>query len=554
LYGWIETIKYTALSLRLPIPVKLIALYISLFAVALAITIMFLFPSWIVDDAFISFRYAGNLVNHSEFTWNVGEERVEGYTGLILPLLSALVVNFNFSPVTASHFIGIISFLSGILILFKLVRKIGFNPIYSSLILLFYCTMPIFFTHTWSGLETMLFSTSVLASIYFSISFLMSKNKRKIYNAGLLLFFLFTSLVRPEGVVLSFLLSLAIYQSEFRDNQKNGYKFLRYWIFIYLIPGLIYFIWRWNYYGDILPNTFYAKQYDGIFSSESFNSLIDFLLRYAAVPGILAVIFIALNRLLGTKNSPTQKSNKKFFNVYGASLIFLLIITIQYLHSNLLMNFSFRFFAPYYPVLIVGLFYLINRSSAYIFPLRKTQPMLFWVSVVVMSAATSSQLWINYADMKKEINFANRYKHLLESEHIPVGKLIKDIVPSTEWLIVDADAGAIPYYSGLKTIDCFKLNDKYLAKNRVDGKNLADYYYSFHPGVIVITSFDWDSVKHYVDAQLITTDPRFKNYSLYSKFKGLYWQYYEFVFFRIDLFAALPQKRALISSLNQRGF
>ena len=40
--------------------------------------------SFIQDDAFISFRYAYNLVHHQESTWNPGEkDRVEGYTNFL---------------------------------------------------------------------------------------------------------------------------------------------------------------------------------------------------------------------------------------------------------------------------------------------------------------------------------------------------------------------------------------------------------------------------------------------------------------------------------------
>ena len=34
------------------------------------------------DDAMISMRYARNLVEHGELTWNVGDAYVEGYTNL----------------------------------------------------------------------------------------------------------------------------------------------------------------------------------------------------------------------------------------------------------------------------------------------------------------------------------------------------------------------------------------------------------------------------------------------------------------------------------------
>jgi len=37
----------------------------------------------IVDDAYIFFRYAENIVNGYGFVWNIGEQPVEGYTSFL---------------------------------------------------------------------------------------------------------------------------------------------------------------------------------------------------------------------------------------------------------------------------------------------------------------------------------------------------------------------------------------------------------------------------------------------------------------------------------------
>ena len=46
--------------------------------------------SFIQDDAFISFRYAKNLLTHGQLTWNVGNERpLEGYSNFLWVLMIA---------------------------------------------------------------------------------------------------------------------------------------------------------------------------------------------------------------------------------------------------------------------------------------------------------------------------------------------------------------------------------------------------------------------------------------------------------------------------------
>ena len=50
-----------------------------------------MFFDFLNDDAFISFRYAQNLAEHGELTYNLGE-RVEGYTNFLWTVLMAGVI------------------------------------------------------------------------------------------------------------------------------------------------------------------------------------------------------------------------------------------------------------------------------------------------------------------------------------------------------------------------------------------------------------------------------------------------------------------------------
>jgi hypothetical protein len=58
----------------------LFSVFIVLSAILLAYSIKTVvkFPKWVVDDAFIIFRYAENLAETGQLTWNPGENPVEG--------------------------------------------------------------------------------------------------------------------------------------------------------------------------------------------------------------------------------------------------------------------------------------------------------------------------------------------------------------------------------------------------------------------------------------------------------------------------------------------
>ena len=60
------------------------------------------------DDAFISFRYADNLVEHGELVFNPGTgERVEGYTNFLWTILMALVLWCGEDPAVWSRILGV---------------------------------------------------------------------------------------------------------------------------------------------------------------------------------------------------------------------------------------------------------------------------------------------------------------------------------------------------------------------------------------------------------------------------------------------------------------
>lgn len=139
---------------------------IELAVLAYVVFAITLFPKWTVDDAFIGFRYAGNLAEHRQLTWNPGQSPIEGYTGVALILLVAAGTKLGVSPVVSSQVIGLVSLVAGGLVLYRfLVRLAVMRPV-RSVVLALYFTAPFFLPNALSGLETVLFSTVTLASVF----------------------------------------------------------------------------------------------------------------------------------------------------------------------------------------------------------------------------------------------------------------------------------------------------------------------------------------------------------------------------------------------------
>jgi len=66
-----------------------------------------LYFDFVCDDAFISFRYADNLVHHGELNFNPGQ-RVEGYTSFLWTVLIAAGIGLGLGPVPWSLGLGLV--------------------------------------------------------------------------------------------------------------------------------------------------------------------------------------------------------------------------------------------------------------------------------------------------------------------------------------------------------------------------------------------------------------------------------------------------------------
>ena len=66
--------------------------------------------SWTGDDAFISFRYAQNLVEGKGLVYNAGE-KVEGYSNFLWTMLVALGMELKLDPIHTTNALGLVSFV-----------------------------------------------------------------------------------------------------------------------------------------------------------------------------------------------------------------------------------------------------------------------------------------------------------------------------------------------------------------------------------------------------------------------------------------------------------
>jgi arabinofuranosyltransferase len=223
--------------------------------------------SWMCDDAFITFRYADNLVQGHGLVFNAGE-RVEGYTNFAWTLWTALGLGLGASAEAWSAVSGIACFAAALALLarrgWSIARASGIAwPLPAAAVLAaVHREWTVFAT---SGLETSAFTLLGFAG-YVLVCPVPKRpgdrpadgeaagearaGGRRLAAAGVVL--ALASLTRPDGVLFAVVCGVWLLAGrDLRGALAFAAGFAVLWLPVT--------IWRVAYYGDLFPNTYYAK-------------------------------------------------------------------------------------------------------------------------------------------------------------------------------------------------------------------------------------------------------------------------------------------------------
>ncbi len=208
---------------------------------------------WVSDDAFITFRYAENLVLGLGLVYNPGE-RVEGYSNFLWTIWTALGIRLGADVERWALASSIACYLGALALLVWnswTVRRNspGLTP-WIPVAALLGALHPDWQIFATGGLETSLFALEMTA-IYVVLT-RSDVGPARAAATGLLL--ACASMTRPDGLMLAPTVVLYLLLTGTRRPRTIlalGAAFLVIWA-----P---YTAWRVSYYGDYFPNTYYAK-------------------------------------------------------------------------------------------------------------------------------------------------------------------------------------------------------------------------------------------------------------------------------------------------------
>jgi len=387
------------------------------------------------DDTFIFLVYAQNLLHSNGLTFN--GEVVEGFSSLSWTLIVSIAGLLTDDLLSAAKMTSLITYISHAILLAALLKRWrpATTALDAAIVVGLFFAMPAVAIWAASGMETILFSLLLTTAAFgYLIESYAAPTKMRGVISGLLFGLIATT--RPEGVAL-IAIPCCYEFARLLFLRTCNWKTLFTTCLIFCGLTLLLMIWRQTWFGEWLPTTVQAKTgnlrlqiVNGISYAKGFCS--EYFYLVAAY--VAACFYLFLN----------QDSRTRFFALMSA------VTTCGYLMFVVAAGgdwmLSFRLLAPLMPIALLTIALALSHF--------KTARRVLLVLPILVFAITDS--WALYAPTRQQAASDNG--------DIVMGQYIRSLgLPSSAKVAV-IDAGAIPYFSALPTIDMIGLNNTHIAK------------------------------------------------------------------------------------------
>jgi hypothetical protein len=408
--------------------------------------------AWGTDDAYISYRYAANLVAGHGLVYNAGEA-VEGYSNLLYVLVMAALLQLvpRELAYVAATVLNLACAGAALAVFARLARR-RLGQLAGPAMLAFAACPPIW---AWcaSGME------AIPMLLLLLIVWDRLDGGASGGPLGLLLALALLVLTRADGFVYAG--AVVAYLLATRDDRGA----VRAGLVVLVVLGA-HFAWRYGTYGDLLPNTYYVKVSGTwwVRARASVGAGLDLAWRSGLWPHLLAVI-AAMGAALRARRPWTVLVERKL-----GFPVLLLGTTAAYWVFIGGDHFLERFWLVLVPM---GAFAVVRAAE----PLRSRR-----VAVALLASMTLVQLTPLLADSRF------RYTTAKYDAWIELGSFL-GTRHADALLAIDA-AGKVPYFSRLRVIDMLGLNDRHIAQLPARGfafghnKYDADYVLGQRPDLI----------------------------------------------------------------------
>jgi len=437
------------LSVRLRSPANLASAAALLALSVLAVRHCQEFRANLIDDAFITLRYADNLAHGRGFVFNPGE-RVEGTSTFLETLLLALLRAARADLVDAAQLIGVASHLALIAGTFWLVRSLSpengrLLGVSAATVVAASMSLAIY---AMSGLETTLFAALLLLGIGLHLRAWRSPG---VGTMGWSLAMSAVALTRPEGVGYFAILwgaALArdvVGRAPLRHTVRSAASGAGW----FLLPVLPMLAFRQAYFHAWVPNTLTAKSnmlatFHGKSLAEIASALADgaagrHVGEYATMLGVAAYLVPA-----GLLRRSTRYPTFVLLATIGGSLVVDALDDGDWMPAWRLLTPAI---APLAVAVALGLGALLFRPDQ---RLWRTHLPSALVALVVCGQA-AQRLYPGGWSVSA-----------MDDYRVWLGKTLAQSRRDDDLLATDM-AGVVPFYSGMRALDMNGLCDRYIA-------------------------------------------------------------------------------------------
>jgi hypothetical protein len=440
-----------------------------------------------MDDAYITFVYARNLAEGRGLVFNEGE-RVWGFTSPAQTLLLAGFTRAGVETSLAGQFVGVLFITLSAFLIYRLAGA-WFHPLVGLLLGLHHLAGAIG-SQFLIGLETH-------GLIFSQLAFLEALRCRRYRSACALA--ALACLYRPDALVLvlpAMLLS----------------KGCRQWrsLVWFALPGVAWLLFAWFYFGDILPNTFYAKTHFCSFSEYfgfTFFQVFEYRRLLELVP--LRWVVITAGFCLGAACLLRLKTREEWPFLY-ALLVYPWILVLAYSligapKYHIWETFSARFF-HWFAILcgLTALLFLVGRHLSVLRPgMRKAVPRAAGVLAAVyilLVIPHDVRLTLSALQADRNIHYLGRRHEAL----VNLAGWLNQNIPAGESL-ASSEVGILKYHSHLRLVDRMGLTTRAVRDGRkLDQKEILllhqPDYFLFHqhkPHLVVTPDLQYRAVQQF---------------------------------------------------------
>lgn len=428
------------------------ALGLALTAAGMAAIVWQCIAAWgtrLQDDAYISFVYSRNFARGDGLVYNLIDAPVEGYSNFLWTLGAGLAMKFGVEdPAQLAQGVGTAAAALVVVLTFLLGRRLGASSLLAGIAALFFALERTLVDEAVGGLETTTFVALVLGAVLLYLR----EPRTRLATFGGPTCLALASLTRPEAPFYFAALELR----ELFEARRRGEGLVA-WVqsslprwapFLLIVGG--HLAWRLSFYGELLPNTYYAKM---THSPLAWETGIDYVLQGLAYSGFFLL-------LLPLWSGRGMRRGGLFLAVLC------LVFSAYVLQVGGDFKLSFRYLlAPMalWAALAAAAMGALDRA------IRDADEELLprWLApalLVLLSGYHVANERLYKPSAEKMM--AQRHEHL-----VGAGKLLDQMLPIDATIAV-SNAGRLPYFSQRDAIDMLGLNDHHIARQPV--KPLAE--------------------------------------------------------------------------------